>query len=93
MMLALSISSLILLYLIVWYWFATRKLRFAVNKVSAMFAVPSNIALGWILLNKKQMELVEFEKFIEKISEASTVVMRSNFQDLERYIAAYHPRG
>jgi hypothetical protein len=92
-MLALILLTLIPLYFIVWYWFATRKLRFAVNRVSSLFSVPNNIALGWILINKKQMGLIEFEAFIERICETSASVVRTNFRDLECYIAAYHPNN
>lgn len=87
-----TIVIVVLLYGFAWYRFATRKVRYAVVRTATLSKMPQRVIVTWIMDHKATMDLIEYEKIIEDLSEKGTKDLKELFLDLSRYLEANHPK-
>lgn len=84
------ICFIVFLYGFTWYRFATRKVRYAVNRTASMSNVPKKSIACWVIKRKTTMSLIEYEDFIDKLSEASCNELKDLLLDLSHYDSSSH---
>lgn len=84
------VCFIVFLYGLTWYRFATRKVRYAVNRTASMSNVPKKSIACWVIKHKATMNLVEYESFIDKLSEASRNELKDLLLDLSHYAHSTH---
>lgn len=84
------ICFIVFLYGLTWYRFATRKVRYAVNRTASLSNVPKKSIACWVIERKATMSLIEYEDFIDKLSEANRNELKDLLLDLSHYDRSSH---
>ncbi|MCG7496329.1 hypothetical protein MHO82_05605 [Vibrio sp. Of7-15] len=87
-----TIVIVVLLYGFAWYRFATRKVRYAVVRTATLSKIPQQVIVTWIMDHKSQMDLLEYEEFIEDLSEKEAKDLKELFLDLSHFLEVNYPK-